>query len=862
MNLVQLFSFLSSMRQFRRQLSLLALLLCGMAAQAQKSGFVVSGQVFDATTKEVISYATVDAPEVNAGTRTDDEGFFTLRSTKRIKKLRIACVGYKTLYFQTPADSSTLALKIYIEPAVQELKEVVVKPKKYRNKNNPAVELIELVVKNRDRNRIENYASFKEEQYEKIMMGVSNLSEKQRNKRMLKSIKFVMDNTDTTRLKGTGVIPAYLMESVQDYYSRSNPKKNKIVVKGVKKVRFPFLDDDGIERYLRYLYQDVNIYDNYIVLLTDHFMSPIANNAPLFYRYYPADTLEENGIKVVQLQFFPRNKTDMLLQGSLYIALDSTYAVTRMEYGINPNINLNWVRTLEGEQVFQRIPNTRQWALAEETLSLDFGATKRGMGMFGERYVSHQQPQANVTIPDSIFARGYEERTILTDADKKNESYWQDSRHIALSDSEAATYRNIDSLQRTRIFTNITQILYTVTGGFWKPVPGWEVGRINTVYSFNPVEGDRIRWGGRTNPDFKKWINLEGYGAYGFRDKRFKFGIGANMSLSKRAYNLFPYNMLRINYQEDLMTPGVIPIGTFAPTSIATSFTRGANDRFFFQKKLVVQYEKEYRNKFSYMAGVERRDLAPLGSLTYTPVDAEQPALPSVLTVRPYVQLRFAPGEEFYQTQSGWRQRVRFNFIGQVRYYKGLKGVWGGQYDYHELVASAYKFSNVPPIGYNYFYVEAGGIFGKVPYSLLTVHRANQTFGYRFMAYNLMNFMEFVSDRYVAVHMEQSFYGFFTNKIPLVRRLKLREFATLKMIYGQVSDQNQPVSGSGLIQFPRYADGSPLTYTLEAKPYIEASIGLGNIFKILRIDYVRRFTYLDHPLAARHGVRLAAQMQF
>jgi hypothetical protein len=159
-------------------------------------------------------------------------------------------------------------------------------------------------------------------------------------------------------------------------------------------------------------------------------------------------------------------------------------------------------------------------------------------------------------------------------------------------------------------------------------------------------------------------------------------------------------------------------------------------------------------------------------------------------------------------------------------------------------------------------FVEAGGIFGKVPYPLMTVHRANQGYGYAFMRYNLMNFMEFVSDRYVAVNMEHSFYGFFTNKIPLIRRLKLRELATVKVLYGQVSDQNNPAKSGGLYELPRYSDGTPLTYTLERKPYIEASIGIGNIFKVLRIEYVRRMTYTDHPGISKSGIRFAAQMQF
>jgi hypothetical protein len=178
------------------------------------------------------------------------------------------------------------------------------------------------------------------------------------------------------------------------------------------------------------------------------------------------------------------------------------------------------------------------------------------------------------------------------------------------------------------------------------------------------------------------------------------------------------------------------------------------------------------------------------------------------------------------------------------------------------VTASFYRFTNTPPIGYNYFFMEAGGIFGKVPYPLLTVHRANQTFGYRFMAYNLMNFMEFVSDRYVAMNMEQSFYGFFTNKIPLVRRLKLREFATIKVLYGQISKASNPASGTGLYELPTYPDGRALTYAMDDRPYIEGSIGIGNIFRVLRIDLVRRFSYLEHPETQKYGLRVAAQIQF
>lgn len=844
---------------FLRLILLTVLVNIAFLAQGQQR-FTLKGRVIDAGTKEGIPFASVFAKGANVGTTTDTEGGFNLESPIKISEVTVSCVGYKAVVY--PIKNRDSVIVIRLEEINAQLQEVVVKPPKYRNKNNPAVELIKHVVDNRKRNRVEGFESYQEEQYEKILLGITDIPDKIKNNKMLRSWKSVTNNTDTTLLKGSGITPIFLQESVQDFYSQRQPKRSKIWVKATQKIKFPIMDDEGVDKYLRYLYQDADIYDDYVDLVTDHFMSPISDNAPLFYRYYPADTTVVDGIKIVRLQFFPRNKTDMLLQGDLYIALDSTYPVTRITYTVNPNINLNWVRSLEMEQNFKKL-STGKWVLSEENYLLDFGATRKGTGIFAKRYVSHTKQNMGVAISDTIFQKNFELRSVLPSAEQKDTTYWAQSRHQALSKTEENTYKSMDSLKNTLLFKRIVKSIYIAATGHLKPVPGVEVGRVNTFYSFNPVEGTRIRFGARTNPDFSKRVNFETYGAYGFKDERWKFGVAANITLAKdRAYNRFPYNMLRINYQQDLLTPGVLILGTFAPTSIATSFTRGTNDRFFFQKKFVAQYEREYYNNFSYMVGFEHRDLTSLGSLTFVPTDDKLVGVDNVISAKPYFQLRYAPGEEYYQSTVGWRQRVRFRSITQVRYSRGIKGIWGSQQNFDEVTASYYRFSNTPPFGYNYFYLEGGGIFGTVPYPLLTVHRANQTFGYRFMAYNLMNFMEFVSDKYASVNIEQSFYGFFLNKVPLVRKLKLREYATLKVLYGTVSEQNQPKNGSGLYEFPKYADGTPLTYSLDKRPYIEGSIGIGNIFKLLRVDLVRRFTYLEHPETDKYGIRVAAQLQF
>lgn len=820
------------------------------------------GKLIDKSTKDPVPFASVADVERKIGTRTDWEGSFKMPWPGKPVKLRFSSIGYKSLEVTITERDPNLVVEL--EPDNIMLQTITVKPKKYRNKNNPTVELIRRVIDNRKKNRVEGFESYQEEQYEKILMGFTNIPDKLKNRRIFKSWRPMTDNTDTTILEGTRSTPAFLQESVQDFYSQRNPKRSKIWVKAQQKVKFDVLDEEGLEKYIRYLYQETDIYDDYVVLVSDHFVSPIADNAPLFYRYYPVDTFEQEGSKIVRLSFFPRNKTDMMLQGEMHVALDSTYPVTRIIYTVNPNVNLNWVRYLEMDQQFRKLPGGK-WVLSEENYVLDFGVAKNGMGIFGKRYVSHESQQMGVRIADSIFQKSFELRSLRPDALVKDSVYWKESRQVALSKSEERVYVAMDSLQKTPLFKNIATWAHILIVGHVKPkfLPGLEIGRINGLYAFNPVEGNRTRLGIRTNPDFNKKFNFEGYVAYGFKDERWKYGLAFNIALDKgRPYNQFPYNMLRVNYSQDLLTPGVLIVGTFAQTSLASSLTRGTNDRFLFQKKLVVQYEREYHNRFSYMMGFEHRDLAPLGSLTFTSTEDASLNGSNVVTATPYLQFRYAPGEEFYTTRVGWRKRISFKHIFLVRYARGIEGIGGSRYNYDEVTTSFYRFFKLPPIGYNYFYVEAGGVFGKVPYPLLTVHRANQTFGYRFLAYNLMNFMEFVSDRYVSVNMEHNFYGFFVNKIPILRRLKLREYITCKVLYGQITEQNRPRPGSGLYELPTYADGSPLTYSLEARPYIEGSIGIGNIFKVIRLDLVRRFTYLDHPETSKFGVRIAAAVQF
>lgn len=837
----------------------LLLALCS-PAWAQKNAFtLVKGQVIDADTKEGLAFVSVAAPGFAAGTRTDENGFYLLRTDQKITKLQFSYLSYQTqtLPVRTGEEQT---LDVALKPQSNQLEEVTIKAKKYKRKDNPVVELIELVIANRDKNHVGELATYQDEQYEKIFLGLSNLDEKLKSRKWLKPMRFVLENTDTSKLGGLPVMPVFLQENVMDYYSSSNPKRWKKYIKATKSVRFgEMVDDDGLDKSLQYLYQEVDIYHNYVDILSDQFMSPIAKNAPLFYRYYSADTLIDHGKKVVRLEFYPKNKLDMLLQGDLYVVLDSTYAVSRINFTVNPHINLNWVKELLVEQDFQLLPNGR-WVLSTEDYRMHFGYNKRGVGMVAQRLVTHSLPLINPVIPDTVLQGVASEIITLPEAAKKTDPlFWEQSRPIPLNVSEKATYTNIDSLRNTRYYKTMTKIAYTFFGGHLD-LGKYQFGPLGTYYSFNEVEGDRLRIGARTGPKMSKNWRLEGALGYGFRDQRWKYSIGGVYGLKGTEFNKFPNHVLRFNYVHDVLLPVQSFQGNPSAT-LANSVVRGVNDKFFYFDRLNAQYEREFPSHFSYLLGAERRQFRPAGALYFVPAEGQTPVQDPVTASAAYVQMRFSPGETFYQGGAS-RSIVDFNYTLMLRYAKGIKGVAGGQYDYHEIKASYYKFTTTPPLGFNKLYVEAGAVLGEVPFPLLTLHRGNQSYIAQQFSYNLMNFMEFVSDRYATIMIDHYFQGFFLNKIPLIRKLKLRETCSLKVLYGQVSANNRPENNPSLLKFPSLTDGTPITYTLEEMPYVEASIGITNIFRFFRVDLIRRFTYLDHPGTTKYGVRFGVWVEF
>ena len=515
---------------------------------------IIKGIVLDAQSNEPISSVSITLTNTDQVSKTNESGQFTLtlKSTARLTntRIKVSCVGYKTEIISIPSDNKEM--EIWLASDTQILKEVTVKKQKYRNKNNPAVELIEKVIANKNKNKLEALDYYENEKYEKIQFALNDITPKFKQKRAFKNLQFMFESTDSTAKTGKEILPMYMKESISNNYYRKSPKSEKEVVTASKKVSFEGIDNKGLEDNIKYLYTDINIYDNNISLLSNQFLSPVARSAPTFYRYYIMDTIQSGGDKYIKLFFGSRNKQDMLFQGFLYITLDGSYSIKGVELSVNKNINLNFVKDVKIVQQFDKYKN-KGWLLSFNETAINFGLSKKRQSILGKRTLSYKNYQFEPSVSDSIF-KG-KEVVYLDNANVRSNSYWQGHRHQVLSKSEEGTYAIIDSVQNVPVFKRAVNIATVILFGY-EDLGKFEIGPVNTFYMYNPIEGFRLRFGGRTTDRFSKKINLESYLAYGFTDNRFKYYFAGSWSFTNRGLLDFPVKSLKMSYQNETQLPG------------------------------------------------------------------------------------------------------------------------------------------------------------------------------------------------------------------------------------------------------------------------------------------------------------------
>lgn len=850
------------LKSFFRKLSFLTFLLFFYTSTLFAQATRVIGKVTDAVTKETLPFVTVSFPGSNVSTPTDVDGRFIISSDAARTQLKATFVGYKD-YFLTISPGKTQAIEIRLVPTTQQLGEVEVKGQKkttrYRNKDNPAVELIRQVVEHREQNRPESYNYVEYREYDKMQFSIANLSPKVMEKKFFRKYKFVLENQDSTTVPGKSLLPVFLNEKLSQYYYRKNPEEERTVVLGEKSVDFgSSVDNEGVGEFFKYMYNKVDIYDNSINLMTNNFLSPIANLAPQLYKYFITDTITtDDNKKLVELSFTPRNTQDLLFEGKIYITLDGNYAVQKAKLYINKNINLNFVKSMNVNLDFEQNPDGRYHLSQSNTLA-DFGINKKKTGgFFGMRTITYKNYVVNKPRQDTTYSTRASDLEISDEVKHRSDQFWEQNRLDTLTTAESKVYKNIDSLTKMPSFRRTVDIATILLAGY-KTFNGFEIGPANTFYSFNPIEGLKLRLGGRTTPELSKRYYFETYLAYGFKDEKYKGFLSATYSLNDKSIYKFPQNYIRASFQRDTKIPGA-NLQFVQEDNFLLSFKRGINDKYLYNDNYRFDYVHEQENHFSYRLGFNKWTQTPAGSLYFkTPFET----INNLTTTELTIGLRYAPNERFYQGKI-YRVPIPSKYpVFSLDYTQGVKNLFGSAYNYGNLHASISKRAYLSQFGYSDVLVEGGMIFGQVPYPLLTIFRANQTYAYDIYSYNLMNFLEFVGDRYASVNIDQHFVGFFFNKIPLLKQLKWREVVSFKGIYGGLSDRNNPSLNSNLYRFPVTLTGQPITYAMGKTPYIEGSVGVENIFKFIRVDFVKRFTYLDHPEVSQYGIRARIKFDF
>ncbi|MBS1660552.1 MAG: carboxypeptidase-like regulatory domain-containing protein [Bacteroidetes bacterium] len=821
----------------------------------------VTGTVEDSVSHTPLANISVRIQNGSHGVLTNQQGKFTIHVSPSAQRFILSATGYQALTIPIPQGDSPMI--ILLAKSYLTLQDVVVtthRRGKYRNKNNPAVELIREVIAHKAENApgSTDYSSY--QQYEKTRLLLDRAPKFIVDNKLLKRYHFMFENRDTTIMPGRTLVPVYIEEVFSNIYNRKHPEKNRKLIAGHKGVDYgEYIDMRGVSTILNRLYEDINVYENTITAFTMQFVGPVAEIAPTFYMYFIRDTIVDHGEKLIQLYFTPRNPEDLLFRGTMYITLDGHYAIRRIVLGTSKRANLNWIHEFNLKQDFEK-DSAGHYHLANSDIIATFSPfAGKPPGVVGERMISIDQFQAT-PLSDSIF-KGPSIDT-LPQASQQRDSFWTENRLAPLSSTEAKTYSNTDSLVKMKSYRRLMDYITVFTAGY-KSAGKVDIGPIGSFSTFNPIEGQRFRFGGRTNTKLSTRIFSEDYIAYGQRDNRWKFSTNLSYAFNHKSIFTFPLHYIQVSYQNEVKTLGAE--NAFASASnFFTSFSHGDNSKWLYNHIARLSYVHEYQNKLTFSFGVKYWQQSPTGTLQYIykkEPSIKEDTIPRITTGELTATIRWAPKEQFFQNKV-----VRVNVANKypiisLQYTHGVKGLFGGEYNSDALHLNVYKRCYLAPLGFTEAYFDAGFLRGNLPFPLLIIHPANPSYFYSLRAYNLMNVGEFISDHYASINADHFFNGFFLNKIPLLKKLRLREVIGGKILYGGLSDKNNPNVNPNQMKFP-LTNGVTSSFVLGGKPYVEGSIGIYNILNIFRVDVVKRFTYLDHPNVSSVGIRVSSNFNF
>jgi len=783
--------------------------------------YTISGKVFDASTKEPLPFVPLIINGTTIGTQSDFEGNFSIKTNQLGDSLIAVYVGYKRLARPLQKNQTVQIINMPLELEGISLEEVVVKAGE-----NPAHRIIRNAIANKSSNNPDNkLLAYQYEVYNKIEFDLNKIPKEMRESKLMKPVAFVFNNVDSVFSDEKPSLPFFMVENLSEFYYKKNPPRKKEIVKASK---ITGMENPSISSIMGDMYQKLNIYDNNILVFDKQIPSPISSEGFFYYKYFLEDSGFIGNKYCYHIRFKPKRSGDVVFTGNIWIA-DTTWGVKRFEMSLPKEANINFVNAVKATQEFEYIDSV--WMMTKDRLVIDFSPTKKSIGFYGRKTTSYKKFVLNKPMSDDFYTLG-DAIVVEEDALKKDESFWQQNRHDTLSQREIKIFKMVDTIQSLPIYKTWVDIFYLLFNGY-KKLNNFEIGPYYNMISYNLIEGPRIRFGGRTSAIFSKWYELSGYIAYGTKDEKWKYGLGFKCFITQKPYR----QLVGLNFKSDYEILGQSNNG-FSQDNLFASFLRSRGLRTLTKvNRTEGWYEREWfpglTTKLT-LFGTTYISLPQNDPYLYkSPIDDKIKEKEFIKNVEVRINIRFAYKEKFV---GGNFERVSLGTtypIIQLMYSKSLPDVYGGEYNFHRVAINVSKRIRLTPIlGYTDVNLSAGKIFGILPYPLMELHGGNETYMFDPYAYNMMRYFEFASDQYVSASAEHHFNGLFLNRIPLLKKLKLRELAGIKGVWGSINDANRNV-----LIFPSSLKA------LNNGPYLEANVGVENIFKIFRIDALWRLTY-------------------
>jgi hypothetical protein len=826
------------LKEMCKFLVVLICLFIGSDVSAQVK--ILRGVIKDVHSLEPVPFASIEFKKTSTGKLSDSAGAFEFRFNEwPTDTVLITYVGYQD--FLLPIDSNLVrnAKNNVIDITIQLERgkyaaEVVV-----RKTIDRGYLMWKRIVKRKPFNDRYRFNNFGYELYNKLEVDIKNLKPKRIENIPLLNLKkfnFIFNNIDTTE-DGSPYLPIYLTEAISDYYYQRSPQKRREVFKGTKTLG---VNNESVSKLLGGMDQNINFYNNFIPVMDRKFISPISDNGDNYYRYKVLDTQVVAGRRLIHFTFTAKRKGENTFEGDCWIH-DTTFAVQKMNLRLSKDANINYVDKLSLIQEYKLI-NDSTWFLSRDKFVADLSALgEKNLSAIGRKTTTYDNILVNnPKIVAELDKNTRVEETILPDSARNvPDSFWVQSRHEDLTTSEKALYQTIDTLLKMPAFKTLTRKVNFFTTGYLN-LGNYQIGPWFNWITYNVQEGMRVRFDLGTNKHFSKNIILHTYVAYGFADEKFKYQLDG-MYLFKRNPRTYIYASVKddIDYGQfyyDQMTQDNIFALAIRKNGVPIKFMMTSEQK--------VNVFKEWKSGFSILVEGLHESYEPLQNL---PPKTNYPD--DLITTEFAVKLRYAYLERYLES-TFYRYSLGSPLpIIDLKYTRGVKGIFGSSYNYNKISGSVSDYSNIAPYGSLYYNVFAGRTFGKLPYMLLDVAPGNEIYYYNKYSFNLMNRYEYIQDRYAGVNIEHNFGNGIFRFVPFMRKLKWRQFWSAKALWGNLSDENKLYNLDLTSNLPKFE-------SLNGKTYLEVGTGIDNIFRFFRIDFIWRLapTPLPHEKAKRFGI--------